>query len=636
MTLVQNDSDIKYFNAAVLSGLKKYDIKIYDTSFDDLNIALNRNKEDIKTVAEKACLSDYSNEIEIAINCWDITGVQNCLACNKSQTQLCSSCVSGCESNNACDSKYGVCSGCNEEYEAGCEIVDGCITCQESCNNCQEACYSCHNACEGAQTCISCNSGDGECSSNCYGTYTAGCKICNNNNEYICDSGNTTSYCTSCDNGNVCSNCNVATNNTSCGSNDGSDYTPVTTNPCTIFNNTVKTVKDNCPTSFTACQRTNNQSTSCSKGFSYDGYECASEFLTNGYCVTGVTITDGDFNCNGSFSSSTESCSGKYVSKDGSTEQHCQTSYSGENINCSSSFNITDKAESCSGTYSGSSSCNNGYSSGEGLQCNSSYSEGDIFCSSGYSQTGTSTGGISCNGTYSDGSSSCSSGFSQSSDGETTSCTSSYKDFDGTLICSSDYGNTSEHTETTVCTNCNTTQLVPGDTSPESCSICVGGDATTDGCGGCNEGCNTSVACEGGYGLDESGGEICKYSYSDLDSGLICVVFYEESCSSDNGSNTCSSCDSSCYSGNTETCSECVSSCNSENTVCSKCHEGGWTAPCYQVCTPTNNSCAVTYANACATNYIAQCTVCVGGCYNGCNQGFSTSGCSSSNDMSGE
>lgn len=633
MTLVQNDSDIKYFNAAVLSGLKKYDIKIYDIDFDDLNVALNRNKDDIKSVVKKACESDYHNEIEISINCWDITNLPDCLACNKGQIQLCSSCVSGCESNNACNSKYGVCSGCDSEYEAGCEIIDGCITCQESCNTCQEACYSCYNACEGAQTCISCNSGNSECSSECYGTYNAGCKYCNANNEYICESGNTTTYCTSCDNVNTCTSCNVATNNTSCGSHDGSDYTPVTTNPCTVFNNTVKTSEDNCPTSFTACQRTNNQSTSCDKDFSYDGYSCDTAFITNGYCVTGVTITDGDLSCNGTYSSDSGStCSGKYVVK-GDSEEHCNTSFSNSNTTCSSSYNMTETGESCSGTYSGSSTCNNGYSSGDGLQCNSSFSSDSTTCSSGFTQTSTSTGGTSCNGTYTGNAGSCSSGFSQSSDGSTTTCASSYKDENGTLICSSDYGTTYEHTETLVCTSCNTTQLVEGDKSEESCSICVGGDGTTDGCGGCNEGCNTSVACEGGYSVDESGDKVCKYSYSDLDSGLICAVFYEESCSSDNGSNTCTSCDSSCQSGNTATCDTCVSSCNADNSVCSKCHESNWTAPCNQVCSPSNNSCAVSYANTCGSNYIAQCSICVGGCYNGCNQGFTASGCNSNNNV---
>lgn len=306
---------------------------------------------------------------------------------------------------------------------------------------------------------------------------------------------------------------------------------------------------------------------------------------------TTYTCTDdyNNYNCfmNYTFGSDTSGYFECKMDYQGSKDEN----YQGNNLNCDVKYKSGDL--DCGMAYSVSS-----IDGDFGESCVGKFSADGRGCETTYNYTSTEDGNrIVCMEGYNNHGLQCDNGYATI--GYQYNCTSNYKDNSGNDCPSGYYYNQFKGKR---CKNSYTT--------------------TING---------TDITCNGYY--SQAGATVCEGGFSSSDGGVYCPVDYNETCTAEDGSNKCTSCNSSCHSGNTETCSECVSSCNSENTICSKCHEGGWTAPCYQVCTPTNNSCAVTYANACGTGYIAQCTVCVGSCHSGCDQGFSTSGCSSSNDV---
>ncbi len=639
MILVNDDSQIKNFNASFLSKLREYNIDITIAEIEDLDFYFNENKDKILDITCTMCQSnnDSGDYIRELLDCEiDFSKpLPSCSSmCNSGQNIYCSECYSTCYTSNSCISCDVVCvdtdNVCISDDDTDNPIM-GCVSCDGGCNSCDSECYSCFEACQGALTCTSCNNGNGVCESNCFGDYDKGCKNCISDNTYVCATGNGT--CISCDNENTCSSCNLTdstcyerdkvevdfTEPTSCTSKDGFCLT--------FYNNGV------CLEGFSI--------NTCAKEYSFDagGYKeaCPSGFSKGATysCVSDFKqeSNSGNIDCSTNFSvkSNSTTCTSFFSSEDGDYNTSCSSNYStkdtGEypSITCKANYTNTT-GEYCSSGYSVVGN-DNSYTK----YCNSGYGSIDNKCSSGYSihyDDDVSSLQTSCATDFSNPYTSCYSEFGGSQDAGSSSeatCVYFFHLTDGSFTCESNYNNTTE--KESLCTSCVNVQYVEcGNTAEASCSVCVGGDATCVSGQGC-EGCQTGVECYS-YSVTEDGSSACMYNYTS-EEGVICVAYYDSSCTSDNGSNVCTSCNEceSCDTGcqNCDTCQSCDSSCYGGDSTCSSCNSGcnscqGGDKP--SVCQSCNNSCNSVYMGECSASYINQCNTCYGACYAFCDSGY--------------
>lgn len=661
MILVNNDSQIKYFNASLLSKMIDYHVDIDIKEIADLVTPLKQRKDTITNITDRMCCQSgqgscqFQNSvidwIKEALDCESGYTCTDCYSasqgCEEYQSVICLSCDGGCDVGNSCTNGYN--GECNEAHTV--DENGTCLTCDTGCQGCDSPCYMCFNACEGTQTCISCNSGLGICDSNCYGTYS--CGQTTTEVQTVCGTKNST-----CTGGNTCSICqNVDYSAVDCDSEYGYEENEVegcgshySENFC---EGSYSGSYGKCEGSYSTCASNSFDAVSCEQNYNGGGMGtvCELNFKASN------CMTNNDKSCErgytpGTFSGGKESCDYNY-SNDNDGQFYCESGYSPckRNVSspCKSGYGTTSDGDiGCKTNYSeNGTTCERGYNADtteSKTSCSKGFSDNTVTCQAKYSN-GTETtctnnyvfdgGGFTirtCDGYYSQDSDSfeCNSSY-------TSSCASSYPSCESNFViqsCESHHGQTcdscnngnSEKIE--VCTSCNT-----GETA--TCSLCVNGNSegNADGstvcteCQGCDSGCNDNVSCSS-YAVTDDG-VICEAYHSE--GSLYCASGYNSSCSSNNGSNTCTSGDSctSCYGA----CVGCVSS----NASCTSCDSEDsvpcdYTAPCSfaPVCDGCNNACNTAFQQDCAGRYEAQCSLCVGSCHGSCDLGV-TAQCTQNN-----
>lgn len=450
MTLVTNDSQIKYLNASFISKLRDYNIII-----PSLTIPSVPSQEAFKEAVSDTGLGD-SQWIDDALACMDIA-YRSCKGCDTAQTDY-GQCNAGCFGANTCGACVSVCNGgdavcisCNAQTDDSEVIV--CESCNTGCEGCNEACYGCNSGCQGAQTCTSCNTGQEiPCE------YTAGCTDCQEGHEH-------TDPTWGCDR---CVHACVAPDN--CGARQ------VPTVPGCITGNTCTEShgEDSCTRSYSS---SDSGEVTCREGYSDAGTQCN----------VGFTVGYDGIGCMAGYSSGATTCESLYAASGGEyclghySDSACgQTCVNGYGTTCLSCNEGDDHCLNCVSSQDTCTACVNG----EAATCTScveSQSCSDCQgCDSGCNAD------VSCNG-YSvgdNGQNICVGNFTDTNCGQT--CVGG---FDSSTQCLSGQGCSSCDT----CQGCDSCQGSDGScTSGDSCTSC------DSGCQSCDSGCyNTCNDCQG-------------------------------------------------------------------------------------------------------------------------------------------
>ena len=462
MTLVTNDSQIKYLNASFISKLKDYNIVI-----PSLTIPSVPSQETFKEAVSDTGLGD-GQWIDDALACMNIA-YRSCKGCDTKQTDY-GQCNAGCFGANTCGACVGTCNGgdavcisCNAQSDD--EEIVVCESCNTGCESCDADCYGCNAGCQGAQTCTSCNNGQEiPCE------YDAGCTDCQEGHEHTDPTYGCTECVHACVGVDKCGRGQVPTV-PGCITGNSSETAPGET--CTSGYSSNDSGEITCRSGYSDGATTCNvgftigyDGTGCNAGYSSGATTCTSFYAASGgeYCVSHFTdsvcgqtcVEQYGTTCTGCNASANDQCLSCVASQD-----TCTACVNGEAASCTACV----EAQGCSDCQGCDSGCNadvscNGYAVGDNGQnvCMGQYTDTSCFqtCTGGFDSSSmclSGQGGCSscdsgcqgcdtCQGGDGSGCASCDGGGCQTCDGcygYTPSCTPCV----GTFACDPCYGSVS-------------------------------------------------------------------------------------------------------------------------------------------------------------------------------------------------